>query len=163
VWDATAGTLVASVRHPFIVTRIAFMHDLPRVITASGDKVFLHALPGGELVDTLEGHTDAVLAIATVPGDQLIVTAARDHTVRVWSATTPQLLQLHPFTAVVPAIAADARGQRLAVVASDGMVTVLRVSTEGWDRVARAVDCIPLELAADRIVPRGVDPACDRP
>ena len=42
----------------------------------------------GELIKTLEGHTDCVSAVAVGPDGKTIVSGSRDKTVRVWNSTT---------------------------------------------------------------------------
>ena len=42
----------------------------------------------GELINTLEGHTDGVLAVAVAPDGETIVTGSGDKTARVWNRST---------------------------------------------------------------------------
>ena len=45
------------------------------------------------LLQTLEGHTDSVWAIAFSKDGKTLASASRDHTVRLWDPTTGQCLQ----------------------------------------------------------------------
>lgn len=42
----------------------------------------------GELINTLEGHTDWVTAVAVAPDGETIVTGSGDKTARVWNRST---------------------------------------------------------------------------
>jgi len=46
----------------------------------------------GELLNTLEGHTDGVVSVSYSPDGRRLVSASRDRTIRLWDATTGELL-----------------------------------------------------------------------
>jgi len=65
------------------------------------------------LVCTLEGHTDAVDAVAVTPDGRRAVSASRDHTLRLWDLESGQTLRtLEDHTAYVLAVAVTPDGRR---------------------------------------------------
>jgi WD40 repeat protein/tRNA A-37 threonylcarbamoyl transferase component Bud32 len=81
---------------------------------------------------TLEGHTDQVWSVAFSPDGQRLASGSREGVVKVWDATTGQVLHTLPgHTAVVLGVAFSPDGSRLAS-AGDGVVKV-------WDATTGAV------------------------
>ena len=87
VWRIRDGKLLRSLRHPESVLDLAFDSAGERVATAGADDIG-RVWSRGRVVHRLEGHTDELTSIAFGPNDALLVTASRDHAVRLWSAET---------------------------------------------------------------------------
>ena len=76
-------------------------------------------LQTGELLRTLKGHTNGVLAVTITPDGQKAVSASVDTTLKVWDWQTGKVLRtLTGHTSSVQAVAITPNGQ-LAISASD--------------------------------------------
>ena len=83
VWAAADGALRHTLRHPDDVRAVALAERA--LATGCDDKlVRLFDLQTGQLTRELRGHTDRVLCVAW--GDGVLLSGARDQTVRVWAA-----------------------------------------------------------------------------
>ena len=106
----------------------------------------------GQLLRTLQGHTNTVNAVALSRDGQRIVSGSSDSTVRVWDANTGQLLRtLQGHTRAVNTVALSRDGQRIVSGSDDESVRVwdantgqllrtLQGHTEGVCRVAISRD-----------------------
>ncbi|KAL6712638.1 hypothetical protein ACN47E_000515 [Coniothyrium glycines] len=86
-WDASRSTLEGHTSH---VQAIAFSPDEQTVISASADNsIRLWDTATGNCLETLDGHTGAITAIAlSSRNEQLVASASEDHTVRIWDIST---------------------------------------------------------------------------
>ncbi|KIX02675.1 uncharacterized protein Z518_08617 [Rhinocladiella mackenziei CBS 650.93] len=81
-------------------------------------------------LQTLEGHTHYVKAMAFSPDGSLLVSASIDHTVRLWKVSTGQAVQtLQGHTNSVRAVVFSPDGSLLASASDDGAVRLWKVST----------------------------------
>ncbi|HMA33966.1 MAG TPA: NB-ARC domain-containing protein [Chloroflexia bacterium] len=155
VWDLATGALLRTLAgHTRAVTAVVVTADGASAVSAASDSTLqvwdLAAAPPpvrlADHTDTVEavvfipgtgirrwlrpaGHTDTVEAVAIAADGALAVSAARDHTLRVWdlaSGATLHTLQGH--TSAVLAVAVTPDGQR-AVSGADERDRTLRV----WD------------------------------
>src|SRR5271154_1791741 len=77
------------------------------------------------LLQTLEGHADSVFAVAFSPDGKLLVSASRDHTVRVWDPATGASLQtLEGHSGSVHGVVFSPDGKLLASTSHDHTVRV---------------------------------------
>jgi WD40 repeat protein len=83
------------------------------------------------LLGELAGHTNIIMAAAVRPDGARLATASWDHTVMVWSLARAQ--ELRPIVTardgVLPQVAFDSDGGRLAVARADGSLSVVDVRT----------------------------------
>ena len=72
---------------------------------ADDSTVRLWEARSGQLVRTLEGHTDSVRSVAWAPDGQQLASGADDGTVRLWEAQWPTVRTLEGHTAAVRSVA----------------------------------------------------------
>ena len=86
--------------------------------------------PGGPLLQTIEGHTDRVAAVAVTPDGARAVSGSWDGTLRVWELSTGRALAtLEGHTDQVAAVAVTPDGARAVSGSNDGTLKVWELST----------------------------------
>lgn len=101
------------------VVRMQFKDCVPRLVRRSPkvDKNW------NALLQTLEGHSDLVRAVAFLPDGKLLVSASRDRTVRRWEASSGEAFETHEaYSGSVDAVAYSPDGRLLASASSDGAI-----------------------------------------
>lgn len=98
LWDQT-GELVRTLGEPGghrdVISTVAFSADGQQLVSSSWDKtVKSWDATTGQLLHTLEGHTDRVTAAVFV--GQAIASGSFDHTIRIWDGKTGSLVQTIP-------------------------------------------------------------------
>jgi WD40 repeat protein len=106
LWDVASGKSLATLEgHSSAVVVVAFSPDGSRLATASWDGPVFHSGDGslrvssdktarlwdvgsGKLLATLEGHSDAVNALAFSPDGSRLATASWDGTARLWDVAS---------------------------------------------------------------------------
>jgi WD40 repeat protein len=107
-----------------------FSPDGQRIVTSSWDKTArVWSSASGQVLVTLQGHTDKVWSASFSPDGQRIVTVSEDQTARVWNAASGQVLvTLQGDTDAVGIAEFSPDGQRI-VTASANTARVFRVVT----------------------------------
>jgi len=79
---------------------------------------------------TIRGHAQQVISLALHPDQQMLASASRDRTVKLWDcATQRQLHSLNCDSQLVTRLAFDASARRLAGISTDGKLRVWDVAT----------------------------------
>jgi WD40 repeat protein/pimeloyl-ACP methyl ester carboxylesterase len=74
--------------HSYLANSVAVLLDGKRAISASSDKTLkLWNLDTGDVIQTLEGHSDEVNAVAVLP-DERAISASSDKTLKLWNLDT---------------------------------------------------------------------------
>lgn len=108
----------------------ALTPDAGGIAFSFGRRVFVGGIQGPtiETGNIFEGHADLVTACVLTPDNRFLVTASRDHTLRIWDAGTAECLSVQRIRAApATALVITPDGRRLITASPDG----LRV----WDMV----------------------------
>jgi WD40 repeat protein len=131
VWDAAAGTVVATLSgHERSITAASFSPDHSRIVTASRDGTArLWDARTGKVLTTFD-HPDEVWSAAFGPDGARVVTTGRDGVVRLWDARTAQLLvSLEGHRGEVYSAALSADGARVVTASEDHTAKVWNAGT----------------------------------
>jgi len=108
-------------------------------------------VPGGPLLHTLKGHTDAVTSVSVTPNGALAVSASADKTVKVWDlGTGDNLRTLEGHTGTVRSVAVTTDANRAVSASFDKTIKLWDLTTgdeirtlEGHTDVVTAVAVTP--------------------
>jgi WD40 repeat protein len=90
-----------------------------------GALIHVWSLESGELLHTLKGHWDQVVAVRFTPDGKTLISAAWDKTVRIWSlATGKELRRLEGHTGVVTGLELSRDGKTVVTSSQDGTIRV---------------------------------------
>jgi WD40 repeat protein len=142
VWDTAHGTISAI--HPFFDRRdsmstVAFGGTEGLLATAAGawsglgfdTDVTLWETHFDRPVRRLHGHSASVGAVAFVPGVDLLASAARDGTIKLWNARTGACLRTLTNSVAVQTLAFMPGARELVVGRVDGTVALLETNALG--------------------------------
>jgi WD40 repeat protein len=128
---ASDFTIVTSWQaHPNFTGALGFSLDDQLLITAgaSDEALYLWSVPAGKRVGDLLGHANGIWALATAPHSPILVSGARDSTVRLWDLTPSKPDELEKTEGI--ALGFLSGPTRLVTLSSNGVVSF-------WDPVAR--------------------------
>lgn len=130
LWDVETGeSLWRQFAHDDWVRDVAFAPNGELLASAGDDgNVIIYDVESGEVLSTLEGHEDWVRSVAFGPDSELIVSASQDESVRLWTLgeNSSDVLLSREY-ALFFSVAFSADGTRLAVGATDGLVTIFGI------------------------------------
>jgi WD40 repeat protein len=119
VWDAASGRELATFPSPPSVLSLAFSPDGERLAVAGFSNVRVLDAASGEVLRSLDGHTNGTYSVAFSPDGLLLASAGNDGLVRVWHAGNGQKLftlkgHIAAFSSLVHAVAFSPDSRRLA-------------------------------------------------
>jgi WD40 repeat protein len=103
------------------------------------DEARLWELPSGQLLATLKGHVQGVIAVAFSPDGKTLATASHDRKVKLWNVATHQELATFPLAAHLLSARFSPDGRALAIGCLDerGMHSRL-VRAPSFEEIAAA-------------------------
>ncbi len=133
----TAPVTPASGRADDFVRSVIVNPDGSQAVTTQfGAKPGVWDLSGvGGAGVVLAGHRGAIRSVAISPRANLVATAARDRTVRLWALRRPRALETFRLGAAPTTVAFDDLGTRIAVAQRDGAASLWDLGTRR--RIAR--------------------------
>src|SRR5262249_46065862 len=130
-WDAATGAparILADPRNPDIIEGLAFSRDGKVLAAASfAGQAALWDVSTGLLLRTIQGHTSAILDIASSPDGVHLGTACWDGSVRIWDTRREQEATTLPVKQGSRSVAFGPDGSYLVSAGLDGNLTI-------WDR-----------------------------
>ena len=126
LWDAETGAELHSMSHGQYVHAVAFDPTGRRLATGSSDHtIHVYEVDSGQLLQTLEGHTDAVQSVRFSADGERLLTAGFDNTARLWDLSTGEQVQtLTGHSWWVWAAEFSPHDERLVTVSQDGKAVV---------------------------------------
>ena len=162
-WDAASGEPLRTLRPPAGPGKFGKLHAAAlspdgKTLAVAGYGlsngrcwVYLIALPGGDVLRVLKGHTNSINTLAFSPDGKRLASASGDKTARVWDVNTGEnTLTLRGHTESVRGAAWSPDGGRLATASNDNTARIWSAETgkeeavlRGHDRELQCVDWSP--------------------
>jgi WD40 repeat protein len=156
LWDAESGKQAWVIRHPGLVSGVAFSPDGRRLATAGGDGVarIWDAVSGKELL-ALHGHSSRIHAVAWYPDGRALATASADQTARVWDGADGKPLRVYRgHAAPLLSVAVSPDGRTLATAGADNAVKL-------WDGT-QDQEARSFTFPHEEVVSLAFEPGADR-
>ena len=165
LWDtATARRKGSFQRNEASVWALAFTGEAGRFAAAAHDwKISLwDAAQPAQPLHVLDGHENAVLALAYTPAATLLASGGADRTVKLWNLTTLEMLRTYRgSTDFVTAVALSPDGKSLAAASLDGTIRIWSTSSSRQKRRYSghkgAVTSLAFSPDGERLVSGGAD------
>ena len=94
VRDAHSGAVRWEARHEPFVLAVAFSPDDSKIASGGSDrKIQILDAANGNVLSTLEGHTDGVLSVRFSPDGTQLLSGSYDNTARLWDVASGDTLQ----------------------------------------------------------------------
>jgi hypothetical protein len=149
------------------VNALVFTRDATRLFAASGQpglsgEVHQWSIPDGKLIQTLNGHKDAIYSMALSPGDKILATGSYDQKIKLWDVETgKELKTLSGHNGCVFGLAFRPDGKILASASADRTVKLWDVASgERRDTLSQPLkDVYAVAFSPDgkRLAAGGVD------
>ncbi|MCJ7681114.1 MAG: WD40 repeat domain-containing protein, partial [Candidatus Aminicenantes bacterium] len=164
VWDAKSGKLVLNLgNHPSHVFCADFSPNSRSLATVSGNDAKIWGLPGGQLIQTLIGHTGKVSSVRFDEGGNRVVTTSEDGSAKIWNISNGREILSVQITNNGWTYTADFRpkGGTVAVGGYGGQMGLYDLNT-GARQVdlrghTRAINLIRFNKTGNRMVSASVD------
>jgi WD40 repeat protein len=127
---------------------MAVTPDVQQLVSGSSDNTIkVWELESGQMLRSLEGHTESVTSVAVTPDGQHVVSGSGDNTVKVWELESGQMLRsLEGHTESVTSVAVTPDGQHAVSGSKDKTLKVWELVT-GNSSVLLSNDSSILSLA----------------
>jgi WD40 repeat protein/serine/threonine protein kinase len=149
VRDAVTGAVRWEARHEPFVLAIAYSRDGSKLASGGSDrKIQIYDAASGNVLRTLQGHTDGVLSVCFSPDGTQLLSGSYDNTAGLWELATGDTLQVlkrHSWWVWAAVFSPDA--QKIVTAGQDGKAVV-------WKKVARSP-----QTSAPPVVRGSPDPA----
>jgi WD40 repeat protein len=129
IWDVNTQNKVFTLADQHNVSCLAYTPD--GTLLATGNERFQVKLwdpRGGQLKQTLIGHTGRLRALAFSPDGRTLATGGEDKMVRLWNVATWEELLALPTQHFINGLAFDRGGKTLAAALHDGTTTIWAAS-----------------------------------
>ncbi len=126
LWDRETGETLHTRSHGQYVHAVAFDTAGKRFVSGSSDhSIRIYAVDDGRLLQTLEGHKDAVLSVRFSADGKNLLSSGYDNTARLWDLETGQVIQtLQGHSWWVWAAEFSPDGMRIVTASQDGKAIV---------------------------------------
>ena len=95
IWDVKSGIPIRVIDEHYPVFSVCYSPDGRKMVSVVNDENYTIKLRGEDVedsIDTLTGHTDAVISLSFSPDGRFLVSAALDETIKVWDVLSKQLV-----------------------------------------------------------------------
>ncbi|MBW4618454.1 MAG: DnaJ domain-containing protein [Cyanosarcina radialis HA8281-LM2] len=117
--------------HSGFIYSVAYSPDGSKVISGGGDRLIrIWNAHTGQILRTLNGHTDSVLSVVISPDGQTIASSSSDRTIKIWRLIDGGLVRtLTGHSGWVFSVAIDSDGKILASGSRDGTIKLWNLCT----------------------------------
>ncbi|MEQ1903030.1 MAG: protein kinase [Pirellulaceae bacterium] len=136
LWDAQTGNLIKEIMHDHVYA-ICFTPDGKYLaIGKTTGTTELYSIPDGQLIRKFEGHTHMILSMSVHPTGELLATASRDGSFRIWEIATGKSRFEVKGLVDVRSIDFSPNGIELALATFPGTVKVYRFFEDKLEEIA---------------------------
>jgi WD40 repeat protein len=88
IWSMSTATLIKSISPGGPVNSLQMLKNGFHIVIGAGPFIFVYNINDGTKIATLNGHIDAVTDFVLMRSGNLLASASRDKTIRIWDITT---------------------------------------------------------------------------